>query len=288
MRAEDFARTRGDTRLRHLADCLAVLVSLDPGPVVSHASAARLHRLLLPRDLDDEVRLTDEQQWRRGRGYRVARAALPAADLQSVLGFGITSPSRTLVDCAREWQLEDAVVAMDAAIHDGRVTRAHLRRAVLSASHWVGIGSAGRAVDLADGRAESPLETRGRLALLAAGLPRPELQVELHGTHGLLARVDAWFDEAALAVEFDGRVKYADPRDGRDPGEVLWREKRREDAVRELGVRFVRLAQDDVVGHRRRELAGRLSPLLAAPPLGVRRFTVVRTPEPGTPLDDAG
>jgi predicted transcriptional regulator of viral defense system len=100
LRAEDFARTRGDTRLRHLADCLAVLVSSDPGPVVSHASAARLHRLVLPRDLDDEVRLTDEQQWRRGRGYRVTRAALPAADLQSVLGFGITSPSRTLVDCA--------------------------------------------------------------------------------------------------------------------------------------------------------------------------------------------
>jgi hypothetical protein len=175
------------------------------------------------------------------------------------------------------------LVAMDAALHDGRVTRAHLRRAVLSASHWVGIGSAGRAVDLADGRAESPLVTRGRLALLAAGLPRPELQVELHGTHGLVARVDAWFDEAALAVEFDGRVKYADPRDGRDPGEVLWRERRREDAVRELGVRFVRLAQDDVVGHRRRELAGRLSPPLAAPPLGVRRFTVVRTPEPEAP-----
>ncbi|MGY1682748.1 hypothetical protein [Geodermatophilus sp. SYSU D01176] len=204
-----------------------------------------------------------------------------------MLGFGLTAPARTLVDCAREWELVDAVVAMDAAIHDGRVTRGHLRRALLAGSHWVGIGSAGRAVHLADGRAESPLETRGHLALLAAGLPRPELQVQLHGASGLVARVDAWFDEAALAVEFDGRVKYADPRDGRDPGDVLWREKRREDAVRELGVRVIRLVQDDVVGGRRRELAGRLLPLLASPPVGPRRFTVVRTPEPGTPLDDA-
>jgi hypothetical protein len=287
IRAEDFARTRDDARLRHLVDCIAVLVSLDPGPVVSHGSAARLHRLVLPQNLDDEVRLTDEEQWRRGRGYRVARAALPTADRGSVLGFGVTAPARTLVDCAREWQLADAVVAMDAAIHDGRVTRALLRDAVLAGSHWVGIGSAGRALHLADGRAESPLETRGRLALLAAGLPRPELQVELHGARGLVARVDAWFDEAALAVEFDGRVKYSDPRDGRDPSEVLWREKRREDAVRELGVRFVRLAQDDVVGARRRELAGRLLPLLASPTVGARRFTVVRTSEPGTPVDAA-
>ncbi|MGY1682452.1 type IV toxin-antitoxin system AbiEi family antitoxin domain-containing protein, partial [Geodermatophilus sp. SYSU D01176] len=73
MRAEDFLRTREDARLRHLVDCIAVLVSLQPGPVVSHGSAARLHRFVMPRDLDDEVRLTDEEQWRRGRGYRVAR-----------------------------------------------------------------------------------------------------------------------------------------------------------------------------------------------------------------------
>jgi len=287
MRAEDFLRTREDARLRHLVDCIAVLVSLQPGPVISHGSAARVHRLVVPRDLGDEVRLTDEEQWRRGRGYRVARAALPVSDRESVLGFGITAPARTLVDCAREWELVDAVVAMDAAIHDGGVTRALLQGALLAGSHWVGIGAAGRAGHLADGRAESPLETRGRLALLAAGLPRPELQVELRGARGLVARVDAWFDEAALAVEFDGRVKYSDPRDGRDPGEVLWREKRREDAVRELGVRVVRLAQDDVVGVRRRELPGRLLPLLASPPVGPRRFTVVRASEPGTPLDDA-
>jgi hypothetical protein len=212
---------------------------------------------------------------------------LPPADLQSLLGFGVTTPARTLIDCARGWALVDSVVAIDAAIRNGQVTRASLRSSVLAATHWVGIGSAGRAVDLADGRSESPLETRGRLALLAAGLPRPELQVELHGPRGFVARVDAWFDDAAVALEFDGRVKYLEPRDGRDPGEVLWREKRREDAVRDLGVRFVRIAQEDLAASRRTELAARIESLLATPPVGPRRFTVVRTLEPGTPVGDA-
>jgi predicted transcriptional regulator of viral defense system len=286
IRAADFTISRDDDRMCHMVDCIAVLVSLARGPAISHASAARVHRLLLPRGASSEIRLTDEAQWRRGRGYRVARATLAPSDVQSLLTFPVTAPARTLVDCAREWELVDSVVAIDAAIREGRVTRDSLRAAVLRASHWLGIGSASRAVHLSDGRSESPLETRGRLALLAAGLPRPELQVELHGPRGFVARVDAWFDKAAVALEFDGRVKYLDPRDGRAPGEVLWREKRREDEVRELGVRVVRLAQEDLAPAHRSAWVGRIQALLAAPPVGTRRFTVVRTPEPGTSEGD--
>ncbi|PZA21538.1 hypothetical protein DMO24_09760 [Modestobacter versicolor] len=46
-----------------------------------------------------------------------------------------------------------------------------------------------RAVGLADSRAESPLETRGRLRIAGAGLPPPELQVEIRTGDRLLA---AW------------------------------------------------------------------------------------------------
>ncbi|MGY1699582.1 hypothetical protein [Geodermatophilus sp. SYSU D00766] len=278
IRAADLEVATRDAR-RHVVDCTAVLVSLRPGPVVSHASAARVHRLVVPRGVADVVRLTDVAQWRRGRGYVVRRASLPPGDVGDLASFGVTTPARTLVDCAREWDLVDSVVALDAALRDGLVTRHEVRAAVLRATHWVGIGNAARALGLADGRAESPLETRGRLALLGVGLPTPELQVELHGPRGLVARVDAWYEDAAVAIEFDGRVKYVDPIDGRHPGEVLWREKRREDAIRELGVRVVRLAQDDVVPSRRVELARRIAPLLAAAPAGPRRFSVVRRPE---------
>ncbi len=145
----------------------------------------------------------------------------------------------------------------------------------------MGIGAAGRALSLADGRAESPLETRARLAMLAAGLPRPELQVEIHDSAGFVGRVDAWYDEAAVAVELDGRIKYLEPRNGKMPAEVAWDEKRREDRLRELDIRVLRLVDEDVA-QVRRDLAPRLTRLLATPFGGVRRFRVVHTVEHGS------
>ena len=76
-----------------------------------------------------------------------------------------------------------------------------------------------------------------------------------------------------MAIEFDGQVKYRDP--WRDPGRVLWEEKRREDAVRALGIRFVRLADRDVdAGWAPSE--ERVRGLLASPGPAVRDFVVVR------------
>ena len=267
-------------RERHLVDGVAVLLCLDAGPVLSHGSAARLHGLIVPRAETPEVRVTAVDQWRRGRGYKVARAALPSDDVVPWLAFAATSVSRTLVDCARGWSLSDSVIAIDAALQAGKVDRADLQRAVLAGSHRVGIAGAARALDLADGRAESPLETRGRLALLFAGLPKPELQVEIHDRAGLIGRVDAWYEEAAVAVEMDGRVKYVDPRSGSWSGEVLWKEKRREDRMRDVGVRVVRIVDEDTRGARDQKVA-RVRDLLAVPYVGERRFHTVLSTEPG-------
>ena len=107
--------------------------------------------------------------------------------------------------------------------------------------------------------------------MLGAGLPPPELQVEIHAGRRLVGVVDAWFDEAAIAVEFDGRVKYTDP--WRNPGRVLWEEKRREDELRALDIRVVRIAEEDLRRWARTEI--RLRELLAQPGPAVRRFTAL-------------
>ncbi len=280
------AVTSADSRARHLMEAIAVLLVLAAGPVLSHASAARLHRLVVPLTAGGEVRVTALDQWRIGRGYRVARAALPDGDVVDWRAFHVTAVPRTLVDCAREWSQLDAVIAMDAALHMRLVTRAELHAAVLSARHRAGVAAAARAFGLCDGRAESPLETKGRLALLASGLPRPELQVDLLDERGFVGRVDAWYEEAAVALEFDGRVKYLEPRDGRTPGEVAWGEKRREDRIRATGVGFVRVVNEDF-GPAWTALVSRLRGMLATPYTGPRRFRVVRRPEPGAALDVA-
>src|SRR3954462_15554957 len=83
----------------HRLECAAALRRLDRSSVVtSHASAARLLGLVVPHYLDDEVRLTDPEQFRVGRGYRISAAALPPEDVVIHGGLPVTTVTRTLAD----------------------------------------------------------------------------------------------------------------------------------------------------------------------------------------------
>jgi predicted transcriptional regulator of viral defense system len=258
---------------RHELDCLAVLAALDrPDAAISHASAVHLHGLPSRALASGVVRLTDPAHNRRGRGFSMTRSPLEAEEVRARRALRVTTAPRALVDHARESSLEDAVVAMDAALLVGKVTRPELARAQERARRWPGGPAAGRAVVLADGRAESPLETKGRLRIVGAGLASPALQVEIRVAGRLVAVVDGWFDDAAVALEFDGRVKYTDPWRNRSPGQVLWEEKRREDELRALGIAVVRIAEEDL-GVRWPRVEDDLRRLLARPRPVDRRFT---------------
>ena len=122
------------------------------------------------------------------------------------------------------------------------------------------------AVLLELGRPDAAISHGSAARLWGVPLPRG-----LDPTIRLVAVVDAWFEEAALAVEFDGRVKYTDPWRDRDPGRILWEEKRREDELRALDIRVVRMADHDVVrGWPRME--AQLRHRLATPGPTTRRF----------------
>jgi hypothetical protein len=260
---------------RHRIDCVAVLLSLDrPTAAISHGSAARLWNLPMPRPADPLIRLTDPSQWRQGPGWRMTCAPLMPAERRRSGPLRLTAVQRTLVDCAREWSLDDAVVAIDAAVLAELTTVDQVRAAAAEVHHWPGAARAARAASLADGRAESPLETRGRLRIVGAGLPSPELQVEIWAGGRRVAVVDAWFEQAAVAVEFDGRVKYSDPWRGRSPERVLWEEKRREDELRGLDIRVMRMADADL-GSRWKDTETQLARLLKLPGPSARLFTAV-------------
>jgi predicted transcriptional regulator of viral defense system len=270
--ADELATVESDGR-RHQLECVAVLLAVDrPTAALSHLSAARLWGMPLRRQQDDDIRLTDPTHGRRGRGFRMTRAPLDADEIRTRGPFRLTAAARTLIDCAREHSLEDAVVAMDAGLLAGKVTHQQLLEASERARRWPGGPRAARALSLTDGRAESPLETRGRLRIVGAGLPPPELQVEIRVGGRRIAVVDAWFDDAAVAVEFDGRVKYTDPWRGRSPEQVLWEEKRREDELRALDIGVVRVADADL-GANWPRVEDPLRHLLGRPRPTGRRFT---------------
>jgi very-short-patch-repair endonuclease len=64
-------------------------------------------------------------------------------------------------------------------------------------------------LDLVDGGAESPQETRLRLILVGGRLPAPETQIEFRE---LRIRVDMGWREWKVAVEYDGVQHWSDRR----------------------------------------------------------------------------
>ena len=77
-----------------------------------------------------------------------------------------------------------------------------------------GIVQLRRAVELMDGGAESPQETRTRLLLMAAGFPRPQTQIVVCDEFGyFIGRVDMGWAEWKVGVEYDGPQHWATPAD---------------------------------------------------------------------------
>lgn len=229
---------------RHLLAVLAALPQLGPGAVVSHASAAVLHGLPLWATPLDRVHVTRNRRsgGRRSRYLHLHAAALDVDEVEVVGDVLVTSVARTIVDLARELPFEPALVPADAALHRELVTAIELQDAVERASNRRGNTAARRVVALADGGGQSPGETRSRVALMRAGVPVPRLQRAVHSRHGsLIGVVDFDWDAHATVGEFDGQVKYGRVlRPGQDPGEVVFDEKVREDALRDEGRKVVR------------------------------------------------
>lgn len=236
-------------------DALAVMAGLGrSSAVLSGTTAAWVWGLPRPRIPMTTVHLTDPHRWRRGSGWVMTRASLPDDEVGVRGAYRVTTAARTLVDVARAWPEVHAVAAVDAALVRGLTSTDELTGILDRQACVPGIPRAVRAVRLADGRAESWLETWGRLTFAALGLPPFVPQVELWAEGRLLKVVDGWYPDAALAIEFDGRVKYRAPRSGRTPADVLWKEKRDEDLLRSLGIRFVRVAAEDMPAARRERL----------------------------------
>jgi hypothetical protein len=142
----------------------------------------------------------------------------------------------------------------DSALHKSILQPEDLERTRRELERWPGMRSAQLVVRLADGRAESPGESRVRYICWEQGLPRPDLQVKIRDTHGNVVAVsDFGWEKHQLLGEFDGRVKYGRLlKPGEEPGDAVIKEKEREDLVRELtGFGMIRYMWDHLDDHAR-------------------------------------
>jgi hypothetical protein len=147
----------------------------------------------------------------------------------------VTTKARTVVDVAREESFRVAVALADSALHSG-VGEEELGQVLRDCWNWPGARSAARVVAFADRRAEAVSESLARVVFAELALPAPTPQAWISDAHGVIGRVDFLFEQQRTVLEVDGKVKYA------DDGEALWREKRREDRLREAGYEVVRVA----------------------------------------------
>lgn len=243
----DACTTEPELHALHVA---AAVLALDAGDTVaSHQSAALLHGLTLlqPPALVVVSRPPGAPGRDAARGVHLHRARLPAAHVGQVHGVPVTLGARTAADLARTLPFNEAVVAVDSALHLGRAGREQLEQVLADCWGWPGSQHASAVVSFADAGAESALESLARVMFVEQGLPPPITQAGI-GEGGPFARVDFLWPQFATIVETDGLAKYERLDD-------LRREKLRQERLEELGYKVVRLSWEQVTGEPERSAA---------------------------------
>ncbi len=161
-------------------------------------------------------------------------------------GMHVTTPSRTVVDVARQLDRRSAFCLAATALFEPRMGQPLTRLDdVLAELERIGpvrgVRAARALVSTAGTGCESAAEALSLLMMLDAGFERPRQQVEFRDGEGSLF-VDNYWESVGLVGECDGRAKYLrdDAGDGRHAAAVVVQEKRREDRLRALGLRVVR------------------------------------------------
>ncbi len=161
------------------------------------------------------------------------------APLKKVRGRLATAPAWTAVEIARTVRRPRALAVLDAALHCCACTRDELDAAVKEQKGRRGIVHVRELVSVADGRAESPMESEARLVFIDGGLPLPELQLEIVDLHGKAWRVDFAWPEYKLIAEYDSVEWHANPEG--------WKHDRMKTArLQECGWTTVTMVVDDV------------------------------------------
>ena len=131
---------------------------------------------------------------RRRPGIVVRDERISEDEVSVVAGLPVTSPARTALDLARHLPRDEAVAHVDALAAVTNVTLADVMTIADRYPRTRGIGQAPIALHLMDGGARSTHETRIRLLLIDAGLPRPRTNIAVGD--------DMW--ESVIALGWDG------------------------------------------------------------------------------------
>jgi hypothetical protein len=228
------------------------LSAVTPGAWVSHVTAARLHGLCLPPWLSDsnELHLSKPRLLPAVRRKGVIGHTVIAAEdeIEYVKGIRMSTRSRTWLDLARRLPVPHLVCMGDELIRTPRLefeeretpftTIEALRELVDRHKNLQGVVRAREALDLMRVGADSAPESLLRLAMLDAGIPEPELQVQLRLNDPFSPTADLGFRDRRVAIQYDGGHHLEQDQ--------IFSDRRRDKAFEAAGWTVLKFGKDDL------------------------------------------
>ncbi|MEO3775698.1 hypothetical protein ABGB16_02375 [Micromonospora sp. B11E3] len=162
-------------------------------------------------------------------------------DIVQVSGIPVTSPLRTVTDVILRQSRYPAVAVLDSALNRRLLTDEDLAAVPALMRGRRGAVAARAYLADADGRAQSPLETRARLRCVDGGVPPDVLQLEVRDEEGRLLGIgDLGWRAARLIAEADGNGPHAAP-------DALFADRRRQNRLVNAGWRILRFTWADTL-----------------------------------------
>ena len=191
----------------------AALLSVAPdGTVIAGLTAAALHGLWLPPDLPDRIELVlrrdaeipKQHSHSKRREIRGRRRVLLPDEVTVLHGLPVLTAARTWVDLGEVLQLPDLVASGDSVLRAG-VPIEELAIVASRATHRRGVRRVRAALPLLDARSRSRPESHMRVAVVTAGLPKPDVNKAVYDDHGQwLFEPDLGYEDVKLALEYNG------------------------------------------------------------------------------------
>jgi len=181
-----------------------------------------------------------------GREIVVRQWPVTASEIHHVDGMRVRRPQQTILDAALMLDRVHALCLFDWALHGELMTKEELLDLVRKAKRRPGVVHVRDAAELADGRAESPLESRIRLGCIDGDVAPDDLQYPVEDQFGaVIAYGDlAWLkrprSQKPLIAEADGRDVHTKPH------AVLY-DRRRANAVVGRACDIVRFTWEDAL-----------------------------------------
>lgn len=198
----------GGAPIRWRSRLLALCLAFGEDTTISHLPAGALWRLPGFESEPEPEAIVARNRSKRYRRHRVHWVGpIPAADRGVVDRIPVTTPSRTLLDCAGRVPQETLELAVDDALRRKLTSVPRLRWQLANGGRRLGISQLRALLDARDPNtkpAESVLETKVARILRKAKLPGLVTQHEIVVAGRLIARVDFAFPAAKVAVEADG------------------------------------------------------------------------------------